>query len=280
MNSQSLTKQTAQLREFCATHPYKTLALANGSWRYLVVGSGRQAVVLFPGALVGAEMWFYVITALQDRYRCLAPDLPNQTLSLATVNAALLSLLEAENIEQARVVGYSAGGGLAQTFVQAHPERVTQLVLSHCTPISAGAAQRLQRVSGLVRLLPLFLIRAIFKARSSRYPATAEWAAFTRAFFAERLATLDKATFMQFLQSGAEAARTFQFDPAALQHWPGQILLLSSQDDSPTFKRLGELQARYPTAQTHVFEQGGHHTVLLFPEIYTAALARFLAGPG
>ena len=72
-----------------------------------------------------------------------------------------------------------------------------------------------------------------------------------------------------------ETARTFKFDP---QSWRGKTLLLMSKDDATTFKRLNEMQARFPAAQTHIFEQGGHHTVLLFPEIYSSTLAIFLDG--
>lgn len=38
------------------------------------------------------------------------------------------------------------------------------------------------------------------------------------------------------------------------------------------------MQARYPSAQTDVVEQGGHHTVLLFPEMYDSTIAGFLDG--
>ncbi|HJZ12846.1 MAG TPA: hypothetical protein VJ521_11885, partial [Acidobacteriota bacterium] len=105
-----------------------------------------------------------------------------------------------------------------------------------------------------------------------------EWAGFTRAFFAERIATLQKDNLIQFIRSGVEAARAFQFDGQALQNWNGRILLMSSKDDMTTFPRLNEMQARYPTAQTQIFEQGGHHTLLLFPEIYNSSLANFLDG--
>lgn len=270
--------QIARLCDFRAAHSYRQLAFDGWSWRYLAAGNGTRAVLLLPGALVGTEMWFYIIAALQNRYRLIAPEMPSKTLSLSETNAALIKLLEAENTERAIVVGYSAGGGLAQVFVQTHPERVAHLVLSHCTPLSLETVRRVQRVLGLLRVLPLPLIRAIFTARSSRYPATSEWVHFTRAFFAERIATLEKTSLIRFFESGTEAARAFQFEPQALQNWPGKILLLSAKDDSTTFPRLNELQARYPTAQTHIFEQGGHHTVLLFPETYTSALTNFLDG--
>jgi pimeloyl-ACP methyl ester carboxylesterase len=59
---------------------------------------------------------------------------------------------------------------------------------------------------------------------------------------------------------------------------PGRMLSLTSADDSFSYPRLAILQERYPRAETHVFEAGGHHTYLFFPEAYTEVLERFLAG--
>ena len=268
--------QMTLLREFRAAHPYRQLDLEDWAWRYIIAGRGERALLLLPGAFVGAEMWIHLITSLQDKVRILALDNPPKALSLAETNAALVRLLEVESIQRITLLGYSAGGGLAQAFMQAHPERVEDLILSHCTPLSSDTAHRMDRMAGFMRLMPLTFIRAVFKKRSSRHPSNSEWADFTRAFFAERIATLKKDDLIQFIQSGVEAARAFQFEPQALQNWRGRILLLSSKDDATTFPRIGEMQARYPSARTHLFERGGHHTVLLFPDIYNSVLTNFL----
>lgn len=267
--------QTTLLHDFRAAHPHQRLDFEDWSWRYIRAGRGERALLLLPGAFVGVEMWLHLIAALENRYRIIAPELPSKSLSLAEINAAFVQLLDSEEIQKAIVVGYSAGGGLAQAFAQAHPERVEALILSHCTPLNPDTARRVERLTPVVKALPMPLIRALFRRRSKDYPSTSEWADFTRAFFAERIAALDKADVIQFFESGAEAARAFQLDP---QRWRGKTLLLSSKDDATTFKRLSEMQARYPAAQTHVFEQGGHHTLLLFPEDYNSTLTTFLDG--
>ncbi len=267
--------QTTLLRDFRAAYPYHQLQFEDWSWRYIRAGRGKRALLLLPGAFVGAEMWLHLILSLESRYRILAPDMPSISLTPAEMYAAFIKLLDREGINKATVIGYSAGGGLAQAFTQAHPERVDALILSHCTPFSSDTARRVERLIRVVKLLPVSFIRAIFRRRSKDYPSTSEWAGFTRAFFAERIASLDKTDLIQFFESGMETARAFNFDA---QKWRGKTLLLSSKDDTTTFKRLGEMQARYPAARTHIFEQGGHHTVLLFPEIFTATLVNFLNG--
>lgn len=269
-------RQLTLLHDFRAVYPHHQLEFEDWSWRYISTGHRNRTLLLLPGAIVGAEMWLHLIMSLQDRYRILALDNPPKAMTIAEMNAALVKLLDNENIERMTLLGYSAGGGLAQAFMQSHSERVEDLILSHCTPLGSDVAHRLDRMAGIMRLLPLPFIRALFKKRSSRYPSNSEWADFTRAFFAERIATLKKEDLLQFVQSGVEAARAFQFDPQALQNWTGRILLMSSKDDATTFPRLDELQARYPSARTHIFEQGGHHTVLLFPEVYNPIVANFL----
>lgn len=263
------------LHDFRAAHPYHHLDFEDWSWRYIRAGRGEHALLLLPGAFVGAEMWFHLITALENRYQIIAPDMPSKSLTLGEMNAAFIKLLNSEGINKAIVIGYSAGGGMAQAFTQSHPENVDALILSHCTPLSSDTAHRVEKLIRIVKLLPVSVIRAMFRRRSKDYPSTSEWADLTHSFFAERIAILNKADLVQFFESGVETALAFQFDP---QSWRGKTLLLSSKDDATTFKRLNEMQAHYPTAQTRVFEQGGHHTLLLFPEIYNSTLANFLDG--
>jgi 4,5:9,10-diseco-3-hydroxy-5,9,17-trioxoandrosta-1(10),2-diene-4-oate hydrolase len=264
------------LRDFRVAHPYRQLEFENCSWRYICAGNGNRTLLLLPGAFIGAEMWIHLIASLQDRYRIIALDNPPRDLTLIGMNTVLLKLLDIENIQRMTLVGYSAGGGLAQAFMQSHSERVEDLILSHCTPLNSDAAHRLNRMAGIMRLMPLSFIRALFKKRSSRYPAASEWADFTRAIFTERIVTLTKEDLLQFMQSGIEITRTFKFESQALQNWQGGILLISSKDDATTFPRLDGMQVRYPSAQTHIFEQGGHHTVLLFPDAYNSIVVDFL----
>ena len=265
------------LHDFRTAHPYRQLDLRDGSWRYITAGYGRKKLLLLPGAFIGAEMWLHLITALKECYRIIAPEMPSKPLTISEMSAGLTRITDTEQVERAVVIGYSAGGGLAQAFTQMHPERVEHLILSHCTPLSPDTAERMGRLIRVMRLLPMPLIRAIFRKRSSRYPTESEWADFTRRLFTQRIAVLTKAEIMQFIQGGMEIARAFRFESQALRNWKGHVLLLSSKDDTTTYARINELQERYPSAQTHIFEQGGHHTVLLFPEIYNSTLGNLIA---
>ena len=48
--------QMTLLRDFRAAHRYRQLDFEDWSWRYIAAGSGTRALLLLPGAFVGAEM--------------------------------------------------------------------------------------------------------------------------------------------------------------------------------------------------------------------------------
>ena len=95
-------------------------------------------------------------------------------------------------------------------------------------------------------------------------------------YFREASSRISKTMFVRFLEGSMEVRRRFVFKPEVLESWAGETLILASKDDQAAFASLGKLQARYPRAQTHLFEEGGHHTFMFFPEAYTAVLKEFV----
>jgi len=81
------------------------------------------------------------------------------------------------------------------------------------------------------------------------------------------------------MAEGMETRRRFVFRSDTVEPWPGEMCILASKDDELALPSLSELQQRYPRARTHIFEQGGHHTFLFFPEAYTAVLRVVLDAP-
>ena len=279
--SQVPAGQKRLLEGFRANHPYKAMDVQGARWRHIACGQGDQALLFLPGGFLAADMWFHSILALEQDYRIVVPDsfTLQGTFSMDAVCRALVCSLEAEDIEKATIIGLSAGGGVAQYFVQEHPERVAHLVLSHCGLLEPDleAQVKLGRLLKLVRLLPLFVIRrVILRATAGQVPPTSDWIEFHHAFFREAGARMDKDMVLRFLQEGLETRRSFIARPEALDSWPGEVLILSSKDDQNTVASVNKLLGRFPRARTHLFEQGGHHTFLFFPEAYTNVLKAFL----
>src|ERR1700686_4434225 len=103
-------------------------------------------VVLLHGLACGKRMWFHQIRALRRRFRVIAYDLRGHGQTDAPAVAAeysaahlardLVGVLDALNIPQAAIVGFSLGGGPALAFAASKPERVSRLVLAD---VGAGA---------------------------------------------------------------------------------------------------------------------------------------------
>jgi pimeloyl-ACP methyl ester carboxylesterase len=273
--------QREQLMIFRINHRYKELEVAGTLWRYISCGDGENALLFLPGGFLPADMWFHAILRLEDDYRIIAPD--SFTLQgvygMDSVCEALVRILDAEGVVKASAVGLSAGGGVAQYLVQEYPDRVEHLVFSHCSEIErdAGLEARLKRLLLLVKLMPLSIIRRILmKTTTGSVPPSSRWIAFHNAYFREANLNLTKEMIAGFLQESVELRKRFIFKPELSDAGPGEILILASSDDNVALASLAKLRARYPSARTHVFEQGGHHTFMFFPEAYTAVLKAFL----
>lgn len=278
-------RQKGLLWDFRASHPYREIATSVGHWRYLGCGEGNEALLFMPGAFLAADMWFHAALALEDRYRIVIPDsyTLQGTFDMGDVCQTLLEILDAEVIEQVTFIGLSAGGGVAQLFLQEHPNRVKHAVLSHCGLLEpdAKAEQQLMRLLTLVKVLPMWIVRQIvLKRTAGSLPPTSTWVEFHNAYLREMGLRLTKEILLGFLQGRIEVRRHFVFKPESLDSWPGEILLLGSRDDEVTVHSLQKLQSRFPRARTHLLAEGGHHAFMLFPEAYVGALEGFLDAVG
>jgi 2-succinyl-6-hydroxy-2,4-cyclohexadiene-1-carboxylate synthase len=89
-----------------------------------------------------------LVTELQGRYRCFAPDLPGHGYAEGRRPAtfdAVAAHLAALKLERFTLCGYSMGGRLALDFAARHPERVERLVVIGATPGIADEAERAAR---------------------------------------------------------------------------------------------------------------------------------------
>jgi pimeloyl-ACP methyl ester carboxylesterase len=102
------------------------------------VGIDRETVVLLHGSASSSGLWRHTKSALQARYRCIAPDLIGYGSSAAWPQQAAFGLeVELRAIEQSlqccadtfHLVGYSYGGVLALQLALADPRRVQSLTL-------------------------------------------------------------------------------------------------------------------------------------------------------
>jgi len=135
--------------------------------RYTATGpADAPPLLLLHGFMGSAAEWSEVSEALSNEYRLFIPDLPGHgastnlpypdTYTMPGAARALLSLLDAENVDRCAVAGYSMGGRLALYLALRHPQRVECLLLESASPGLATEEERAARRAadeGLARRL-------------------------------------------------------------------------------------------------------------------------------
>lgn len=108
---------------------------------YLQQGEGT-ALVLLHGLGTGSADWDYVMPALSQRFRVIAPCLrgfgaserPPGPYSVPLLADDVLGLLDALAIERCHLCGVSLGGAVALQFAVDHPARLESLIVINSQP--------------------------------------------------------------------------------------------------------------------------------------------------
>src|ERR1044071_9423082 len=111
----------------------KSLKIRGVEWHYVTGGRGEQTLLLFHGAVGGAETMRWLASAFEDEYRTVTATLPDVSTPEEVCDAAS-AILDREHVGRAVVFGGSSGGMVAQAFFQRRRAQVQDLVL-----LSTGA---------------------------------------------------------------------------------------------------------------------------------------------
>lgn len=128
---------------FVADHPEQRLTINARDWGMIRVGESGPALVLIPGTLGRADIFWQQITALSGQARILALSYP-ATGAIADWADDVSAMMAAQGMDGAVVLGSSLGGYLAQYLAASHPGQVGGLV----------AANTLASVRGLDQMPP------------------------------------------------------------------------------------------------------------------------------
>jgi len=117
------------------------VTLSQGAIRYRDAGSGSP-IVFAHGLLVDGALWRKVTPLLEDRFRCIVPDLPlgshrepmkpDADLTPPGVARILADFMAELDLEEVTLVGNDTGGAISQLVATEHPERLGRLVLTPC----------------------------------------------------------------------------------------------------------------------------------------------------
>lgn len=128
---------------FLAAHPEQRTTVNLRDWGMIRVGDAGPALILIPGTLGRADIFWQQITALSGQARILALSYPGSG-GIADWADDVAAMIRAQGMQGAVVLGSSLGGYLAQYLTASHPGLVGGLV----------AANTLASVSGLDQMPP------------------------------------------------------------------------------------------------------------------------------
>jgi pimeloyl-ACP methyl ester carboxylesterase len=119
----------------------RTVELDAGKIHYRESGSG-PTIVFAHGLLVDGTLWRKVTPLLEDRFRCIVPDLPlgshrdamkaDADLTPPGVARILADFMAALDLQGVTLVGNDTGGAISQLVAANHRERLGRLVLTPC----------------------------------------------------------------------------------------------------------------------------------------------------
>src|SRR3954469_1635439 len=112
------------------------VALPQGTINYRESGEGPP-IVFAHGLLVDGRLWRKVTPLLEDRFRCIVPDLPlgshrismspDAELSPPDLARIIAGFLEALDLEDVVLVANDTGGAISQITAANHPERIGRI---------------------------------------------------------------------------------------------------------------------------------------------------------
>jgi len=129
---------------FAQTHPERRIDLNGRDWGMIDTGAPSDdapVLILIPGTLGRADIFWQQIAALSGRARVIATTYPANG-GIAEWVADLGALMEVTGIRSAAVLGSSLGGYLAQAFAAASPDRVAHLIAANTLGDTTGLDQR------------------------------------------------------------------------------------------------------------------------------------------
>ena len=260
---------------------------------YVDEGEGPP-LLLIHGLGGSIHNWTPVIEHFKDDYRVIALDLPgcgkseipDDDYSLDFFARHIRGLLAELGVERASVAGHSLGGMISLHLALNHPEMVENLILvdnagSHYFP---GILKRLLRriPPRLLKRFLLFFISYLARIRVFRRAVGVQNInQYTDALVANAVALADRPDIDEYLDAYIETART-ALDVSyheRLDEISKPTLIIWGQNDLAISLKVGQEENKKIRGSFLVsIPQADHVVQLDQPEIFNAAVARFLAG--
>ena len=240
-------------------------------WKMIDTGGPGPVLVMLPGTLGNADIFFHQIEKLGGRLRiiALAPPLIADVDVMADDLARLLNRL---GVARASVLGTSFGGFLAQTFAERHPDLIETLFIANSLCDTGALRPAFPDPAELLRTPPRALAANI-SAQMDNWDEPERIFSETKELLRHELA--------RHLPPRAPklrlAAIFLRPRPPVPAVPDSQIVIIDCQDDPLIPAKVrDEVRARYPKAEHHRLPTGRHFPYLTRAAAYNDILQKRL----
>jgi pimeloyl-ACP methyl ester carboxylesterase len=257
----------------------KSISYQNKKLAYRVQGKG-QAVVLIHGFGETGAVWDLNINALEG-FRLIVPDLPGsgdsemqEDMSMEALAASIQTILDAERVNRAVIIGHSMGGYASLAFAELYPERTRSFGLFQSTAYADSEEKKEVRRKG-IKFMKRQGAQAFLKTAIPNY--------FSEETRQNRPELIEK---QLNTASGFANTALIAYYEAMMQRPDRTHVLRNSQ--APVFFILGKHDTAVPLADglaqahladltyIHVLQHSGHMGMMEEPESANAALSDYL----
>jgi pimeloyl-ACP methyl ester carboxylesterase len=241
------------------------------TWRWFEEGEGSQAVVILPGAVGGADLFFILFEELRPLARVIAVDLPfvkDATSAMVQMDR----LLGALGVRHAIFLGASFSGLFVQAYARRYADRTRALILSHTAALDPARAAKQRGYARWAGRLPVgglrTLLRLVVRLLLRRVDDRQFW--IERYDEALGLVTRDALVSRYLLEASIEDLRD--------EPWRGDVLVIHSDNDVIAKPEdQARLREQYPGAEWIEFKGAGHSAYTSDPLAYAAVIRTFLS---
>lgn len=267
-----MTNALIQSRDrFCRQFPEQRTRVNGREWGYVKAGAQGPALLLLPGTLGRADIFWNQIYALHGQARLLALTYP-ETGSIIEWCDDICALLDTHGIESATVLGSSLGGYVAQYFAATQPKRVDNLIAANTLP-GVAFLKTIPPYSADLDTLPADELMHGFSTGLTLWaqeePSRADLAELLLAEVAGRIPPAELRARLKALKHGPELPLQ--------QLGKAHIFTVESTDDRliPAPIRAAVRAALSPQ-YSEVFERGSHFPYITEPTRYTDMIRNIL----